>query len=267
MPALSPVSTLQRSAADFVRSSLRLVGSLRSGLNLSNDELTDCKMVLNDMLDAWGVSRQTVFNVERVILDQNGLALSLAANKQTYTLGNANGTEDFLLSRPPRLERVSVLYSASQQTPVELAMEMLDDVQWQAVSNKSTPSLLPQVCYVEKNFPDMSLSFWPVPTQANPVALYQWAALTLFPDLNSTFSFPPGYARAIRYNLAVDLAAEFPCDMAKLQLVMKQAAIYKAEIQSLNLEAKEAVCDAALVGSNGSNGNIYTGTANRSLRN
>lgn len=262
MPVLSPVSILKRSAQDFIKSSLRLVGSLRSGLNLSNDELTDCLTVLNDMLDAWGASRTTIFNVERLTLDQNQATLSLIAGRQTYTLGNANGTENFLLSRPPRLENVSVLYSASQQTPVELPMEMVDDIGWQAVANKSTTSLLPQVCYVDTDFPDMNLSFWPIPTQANPVILYQWAALTLFPDPKSPFSFPPGYARAIRYNLAVDLAAEFPCDMAKLQLVMKQAAIYKAEIESLNLQAKEAVCDEALT-SGGGNGNIYTGTVNR----
>lgn len=266
MPVLSPVNTLQRSGGDFIRSSLRLVGSLRSGLSLSADELTDCKMVLNDLLDAWSANRTTVFNVERVTLDDKQVALSLVAGLPTYTLGNANGTENFLLSRPPRLERVSIMYSASQQTPVELPMEMVDDVGWQAVSNKSTPSLLPQVCYVEKNFPDMSLTFWPIPTQANPVVLYLWAALTLFPDLTSPFSFPPGYARAIRYNLAVDLAAEFPCDMSKLQLVTQRAALYKAEIESLNLEPKEAVCDEAIVGSYGKMGNIYTGAANRSLR-
>lgn len=267
MPVLNPTNTLSRSATDFIKSALRLVGSLRSGLNLTNDELTDSKTVLNDLLDAWSADRLSTFVVQRVTLDQNQKALTLVSNKGLYLLGNANGTEDFLLARPARLERVSIMYSASQQTPVELPMEMADDVKWQTITNKSTPSLLPQVCYAEPNFPDMSLSFWPIPTQANPVVLYQWALLALFPDLETQFSFPPGYARAIRYNLAVDLAAEFPCDMQKLQLVTTLAARYKAEIATLNLHAKEAVCDSAIIGSYGKMGNIYTGATNRSLRN
>ena len=224
MPDLAPINTITRSAQSFILSALRLVGALRSGLGLSNAELTDSAQVLNDLLDAWSASRKTIFVVLRTTLDQNQNTLTLIPNQQTYTLGNSNQNENFLLPRPPRLERVSIMYSASQQTPVELPMEMADDVKWQAIPNKNTPSLLPQVCYVEKNFPDMSLSFFPIPTQANPVVLYLWQALLQFPDLTSEFSFPPGYARAIRYNLAVDLAAEFPCDMTKLQLVMARAA-------------------------------------------
>jgi len=268
MPAVSSVATLTRSATDFIKSSLRLVGSLRSGQNLSGDELTDCKTVLNDLLDAWSAKRTTIFVVQRVTLDQNGVTLMLQPGQQTYSLGNSliPATEDFLMNRPPRLERVSIMYAASQSTPVELPMEMLDDVRWQGVTNKSTPSILPQLCYVETNFPDMNISFWPPPTQANPVVLYIWGALSLFPDLTTQFIFPPSYARAIRFNLAVDLAAEFPCDLQKYSIVEKQAALYKAELESLNVRGKEAVADEALIGSYGKMGNIYSGTANRSSR-
>lgn len=266
MPDLGPQNTQARSAQSFILSALRLVGSLRSGQGLSQAELTDCQQVLNDMLDAWSSQKRTIFVVSRTTLDQNQKAFNLKAGQQTYTLGNAIGNEDFLLPRPPRLERVSVMYSASQQTPVELPMDMYDDTQWQGVANKSTQSLLPQVCYAETGFPDISLNFWPVPTQANPVVLYLWNSLQQFPDLTSQFSFPPGYARALRFNLAVDLAAEFPADLTKFSLVKERAAVYRSEIETLNVRAKEAVCDAALVAGNGASGNIFTSSANRSQR-
>lgn len=269
MPALAPTATLSRSATDFIKSALRLVGALRSGLNLQNDELTDCKTVLNDMLDAFSAERVMIPAVTVQKLDQNQKPLMLVANQQSYRLGDVSGTEDFLLPRPSRLERVSVLYSASQSTPVELAMEMVDDVQWQSISNKSTPSILPQVCFVDESnavFPDMVLSFWPPPTQANPVYLYLWTVLQLFPDLASQFLFPPAYAEMLRYNLAVRLAAEFPCDMQKFELVQKLADQSKARVAGINVRAKEAVCDEALLGSDGRLGNIFTGTSNRSQR-
>jgi|SRR5579872_4295967 len=269
MPVLSPAQTLSLSATDFIKSALRLVGALRSGLNLTNDELNDCKLVLNSMLDAFSIERTEIPAITVQSLDQNQKALSLVANQQSYKLGNVSQTEDFLLARPSRLERVSILYSASQQTPVELPMEMVDDVGWQGIANKSTPSLLPQVCFVDQSnavFPDMVLWFWPVPTQANPVILYLWTVLQQFADLGVQFLFPPGYPEMLRFNLAVRLAAEFPCDLQKFQIVQKLAEQSKARVAGINVRAKEATCDEAIVGSYGKMGNIFTGTANRSFK-
>lgn len=269
MPATPPVSTLSRSATDFIKSALRLVGALRSGLNLTGDELKDCQTVLNDMLDAFSAERVMIPAVTVQKLDQNQNPLMLIPNQQSYTLGNLTQTENFLLGRPSRIDRVSVLYSASQSTPVELPLEMLDDQQWQGVANKNTPSILPQQCFVDESnavFPDMVLSFYPVPTQANPVIIYLWTVLQMFPDLTSQFLFPPAYAEMLRYQLATRLAAEFPCDLKKFEIVQKLAGDAKARVAGINVRPKEAVCDEALVGSYGKMGNIYTGTANRSQR-
>ena len=269
MPVLNPSTTLGLSATDFIKSALRLVGALRSGLNLSNDELNDCKLVLNSMLDSLSIEKTQIPATSIITLDQNANQLALKANQQAYKIGNVSGNEDFLLPRPSRIERVSILYSASQSTPAELAMDMYDDVQWQGIANKSSPSLLPQVCFVDSSnavFPSMVASFWPVPTQANPVILYLWQLLQQFSDLTTQFLFPPGYAKMLRYNLAVDLAAEFPCDMQKIELVVKIAAQSKAKIAGINVKGKIATCDEAIVGSDGRMGNIYTSTANRSQR-
>ena len=269
MPVLTPSNPLALSATDFIKSGLRLVGALRSGLNLSNDELRDCQLVLNSMLDSLSIEKTQIPAVSIITTNTAQAPLSLVANQPSYKLGNVLGTEDFLLPRPSRVERVSILYSASQQTPVELPMEMLNNQQWQGVTNKSTTSLLPQVCFVDESnavFPDMVLYFWPVPTQANPVILYLWQLLQQFTSLTEQFLFPPGYAEMLRYQLAVRLAAEFPCDLQKFQIVQKLAADAKERIAGINVVAGVAVCDEAIVGSYGKMGNIFTGTANRSLR-
>jgi hypothetical protein len=268
MPALNPTQTLSLSATDFIKSALRLVGALRSGLNLSAAELADSKLVLNSMLDAFSIERTQIPAIAVQTLDQNQATLVLVPNKQSYKLGNVAGTEDFLLPRPSRIERVSINYSASQSTPSEIPMDMYDDVQWQGLSNKTTPSLLPQVCFVDASnavFPDMVLYFWPVPTQANPVVLYLWTVLQQFADLTSQFLFPPGYAEMLRYQLAMRLAAEFPCDMQKLPIVKALADEAKARVSGINVFAKEATCDDALLQSGG-RGNIFSGDSNRSHR-
>jgi hypothetical protein len=266
VPDLPAVSTIQRSALTFIQSALRLVGSLRSGNQLSAAEQTDCLQVLNDLLDAWSAENVMTWTTPYTTVDQNGATLALIASQQHYTLGNGFGNENFLMNRPPKIERVSVLYSASQSTPVEVPLDMLDSVEWQAQANKTTPSLLPQACYADanQNGIDWDLYFWPVPTQANPIVIYPWMLLTQFQTINQQFLFPPAYARAIRYALAMDLAAEFPCDMQKLQLVQKIAANSKAVIVSINSKVREAWSDPALMGGGSARGNIYTGSPSRS---
>jgi hypothetical protein len=260
---------VQRSAQQLILSALRKTGALRSGQNMSAAELSDSLQVLQDMLDAWNAERLMVFVVQRIVNDQKGVPLSVQAGQQTYKLGNINGNEDFLLPRPPRLERVSIVYSAAQFTPNEIAMDMYDDVQWQSVPNKTTPSLLPQICYVEisADGTDYLLNFWPIPTQANPIVLYAWSSLNQFPNLQAKFFFPPAYNRAITMNLAVDLAMEFGTDLTKFPLVIKEAGKSKAVIQAMNLPMKEAYCDEGILGAGGRRGNIFADSPNRSLRN
>src|SRR5690348_2278413 len=179
-PSVGIPNVGRASAQDVIASSLRLVGAIGSGEPISGSEIQDAGLILNQMLDAWNAERVMVYVVLPVTKDQNGNPLVLVPGKQLYLLGNQVGTEDFFLQRPARLERVSVLYSASQSTPVELPLDMLDDVGWQGIANKTTPSILPQVCYADESFPDRNLFFWPIPTQANPITLYLWQGLTQF---------------------------------------------------------------------------------------
>lgn len=262
-PSVGTSAITQRSALDLILSALRLIGAIGSGDPISASEQNDAKLILNDLLDSWNAEKLMIFQSPRTPNDQNGNPFTLVPGRQAYTLGNVSGTENLLLARPPRLERVSILYSASQQTPVELALDMYDEVQWQGIANKTTQSLLPQICHDDLGFPDRTLSFWPIPTQANPIVLYPWAPLQLFSDLTTKISFPPAYSRALRYNLAVDLAAEFPGDPVKLPLVMKIAAQAKDVIMSFNSEIKIAWVDDALMGTRPS-GNIFTGSPTRS---
>src|SRR5258708_38573798 len=108
MPNLSFIFP-QRSAQQIILSALRKTGALRSGQNMSAAELGDCLQVLQDMMDAWNAERLMIYVVPRTTVDQNNVQLILQAGKQTYTLGNANGNENWLIPRPPRLERVSVI--------------------------------------------------------------------------------------------------------------------------------------------------------------
>ena len=65
-------------------------------------------------------------------------------------------------------ERHSELRAGGEQPLPRLPLEPLDDVGCQAVANKTTTSLIPEAYWDDNGYPNRTLYFWPVPTQANP---------------------------------------------------------------------------------------------------
>jgi hypothetical protein len=88
-------------------------------------------------------------------------------------------------------------------------MSMLNDAQYAAIAVKQTPSTFPFSFYDNGNFPLKTISVWPVPTLNTGIRLWLREPLIDFSDLNAIVSYPPGYERAFRFCLAVELAPEF----------------------------------------------------------
>lgn len=233
-------------ANDLISSSLRLIGVLASGESPSAAEANDGLTILNQMLDAWNTERLAIFTVQRQVVVP-------AVLKQAYTVG-AGG--DFSIPRPPRIERIGVISLTNAAQPLELPLEMLTDAGWQAIPVKNISSSLPLKVWNDLGFPLMTLSFWPIPSVQVNFALYTWTALTQFPDLVTDETFPPGYLKALRYNLAVDLAPEFGREVPPA--VAAQAIAAKAAIKGLNIPLLDLRCDSPLVNQRGGQYNWLT---------
>jgi len=257
-------SPTQQSVTDFVSTALRLIGSLASGAEPTASEIKDAGMTLNQMIDAWNAERLSVFQLKPTSHDQNGNPLMLVSGQQSYVLGQANPPKpDWFLPRPARIETASVLYSASQPTPVEQSLGApLTEIEWQAISNKTTQSLLPQCFYDDGGFPNRRIFMWPVPTQGNPMVLYPWGLLTEFTDYKTAIAFPPGYAEAIKFGFAERLMLEWPGDPQRAPGITRMAIAAKNRIKSVNAPIKVAQCGDEWLTSTG-RGNIYTGLPNR----
>jgi hypothetical protein len=106
---------------------------------------------------------------------------------------------------------MSTILLNNPANPVEVPMAMYSVEDWQTqVPVKVVNGSIPLICYDDGGFPLRTLNFWPIPNeQPNAVRIYSWQALTQPATLDSAIAFPPGYAEAFRYNLAVRLSAEF----------------------------------------------------------
>ncbi len=58
-------------------------------------------------------------------------------------------------------------------------------------------------------FPLGNIHLYPKPTGSQTLALWVWVQFTDVTDTTAALSLPPGYLKAILYNLAVDLAPKF----------------------------------------------------------
>jgi hypothetical protein len=219
---------------------MRLIGVLASGDSLEGPEANDALWILNQMVDSWQKERLMIEAILRNLYP-------LTAGVQTYTMGPGNTVNNLDQLRYTRLERAGIINLNNPVQPLELPMNMLDDLGWQAIPVKAIASALPLQLYDDKAFPQRNLNFWPYPNVNVQVALYLWTPITQFKDLEGAYTFSPGVLKALRYNLAMDLAAEFPGDPQRLPLVGQIATMSKAILKSFNITNYEMSCDPALV--------------------
>lgn len=241
---------------DLVRSSFRCIGVLREGQGPNSDDITDSLVVLNAMISSWSIDRLNIFDIQ-------SNAYSLAPNQQTYQIGP--GAPDFNAPRPARIDRAAVVYVPNGGYSPELPLDMLSLREWEDIRIKNITSPIPTAIYNDNAFPNANLNLWPIPTDALPLILYTWQALTgnfAVSGLDTALSFPPGYEDAIRYNLAVRLAPEWQKELR--EDVIESARASKMYIQSLNAPAPVLLCDPAIAGNKPGGGWSYlTGSYER----
>lgn len=227
---------------DLIRGSMRLIGAVATGETPSADEQADALVVLNDMLDSWSTEGLTIFAAVRE-------SFSLTAGQSSYTLGPSG---NFNTTRPTRIERAAVELSTGAELPIRILS--LDE--WAEVTLKSTQSTIPQSAYIETSNPLETVNLWPVPNASGNLVLYSHKALSSFANVNDTVTFPPGYAKVLRYGLALELAPEY--GKAADPAIAIQFTEAKENIKRANI--KPSYMDSDVAGMTGRRGfNIYTG--------
>jgi hypothetical protein len=192
------------------------------------------------MVDEWQADGLKIFT-------ENINTFPFVLGQQTYTLGTGGS---FNMARPTKIDRMGVQILSNPTQPSEVPITMLDKDGWANVRVKNIAGSYPLFCYPDYNFPTMMLYFWVIPGLACNCVIYSWAPLSTFPDLNITsVNFPPAYAQALRYNLAIKLAPEFDIPMTpSFQLVAQTAEASIKALKDINLPSPVLRCDPGLSG-------------------
>jgi hypothetical protein len=204
---------------ELITSSLRLINVGQPGETPNADELVDGLITLNTLIDNWRALHPIVYT-------KRTETFTLTAGQGNYTIG-AGG--DFDTERPVKIESAGVIQDNGLRTDLTLVTSKM----FASIPEKSAEAMQPLVLYIDNDYPIAKIQLNPVPKlSTTTLELVMWSDLMPF-ELADVFDMPPAYLKAIRYNLAVDLAPEYEREPSPL--VISEAQKSLAALAGLNL--------------------------------
>lgn len=206
-------------AAELINGSLRLLGVLAEGESPSSETANDALTTLNEMLDSWSTERLAVYSTQKQ-------SFSWTSGASSKTIGP---TGNFVGNRPVTVfDRTYFRDSAG----IDYGVEIINGEQYDSIPLKTTTGSYPQYLWVNMTNPNATLTVYPVPNQTLTLYLASVVELSQPASLSTDLSFPPGYKRSFRYNLACELAPEFGVEPS--QTVQRIAMTSKRNLKRIN---------------------------------
>lgn len=197
MPLILTGSPAPATCAELINGALRLLGVLAEGEVPSAATADDALRAMQQMIDSWSTERLSIFTTQEQVF-------TWPVGQLSRTLGPSG---DFVGNRPILLDDST--YFIDPSNGISFGIKIINQQQYDGIAVKTVTSSYPQVMWINTNYPNLDLHIYPVPTRA-----LEWHFISVDPldqpaTLSTVFSFPPGYLRAFRYNLACEIAPEF----------------------------------------------------------
>lgn len=226
-------------ALDIITGSMRLIGTLAEGEPPTLEAANDSLMAFNQLLDSWSAAGNVVFTPQ--VQD-----ISWASSVISKTVGP---TGEFVGVRPNSAD--SSTYYTSEST--DYSIKLITGGEYAAISNKDDSGMMPDSLYIDYATPNARLYIYPVPTKNIVLHLREDAPLSQIPSLATELTAPAGFMRAFRYNLAVEIAAEFGVEVppaVKLNAWRSLRAVKK--VNAKNMHKNRTSLPSFLTGSSSS---------------
>lgn len=204
---------------------MRLLGLVQANSVPTNAEIQLGIRALNVLMDSWSNDRLMIFKLQPYYF-------LTVAGQQDYTLG-PNG--DWQMERPMRIEQAYTDLTTDQGNGLQttsLPISIANDAQWASIVTKRIETQIPTILYDNGNYPERTISLYPIPTGELTIALWLWQPLLTFDSIDEVVSLPKGYVRCIRFNLATELAPDYGREASAI--VKNTAASTKMNLATIN---------------------------------
>jgi hypothetical protein len=216
-------------AYDVVRGALRLIGVVTPIEPPSAEEAADGLSAMNQMLASWAASRYTSASVPQT-------SFALTSGVASYTIG-AGGAIN--ATRPTTIYQAHIT-----QGGLDYPLRVVALGEYEAIPDKSTTGAIPEIMAIRPGYPLSTLHLYPAPGSGCTLVMDKIAPPSDL-ALYDTMPYPPEFIRAIRYNLAIELAPEYGVSVAAE--IAKTASDALEVVRRVNLQIPAAVLDPLLM--------------------
>lgn len=180
-------------ARTIIKRALQQNGVLTKGESPTGDEASDGLASLNDLIASW--SNDSLLVYARMLE-----SFPIVSGQQSYTIGIGG---NFNTERP-----LQIVEAYLRLNTVDYQLSIINDVTFDGIILKDIQSAIPEALLYETSYPLGKISLFPIPT-AGTLFLRTEKQLTQIASLDTELQFPPGWERALRYSLAIELAGEY----------------------------------------------------------
>lgn len=220
-------------ALQIITKGMRLCGAIGKGETADPDEAQDGLNALNAMLDSWQLERLMVYQIV-----QGTYTWPISTTSRTIGSGG-----NFSATRPDRIEAAFVVDVNNQTYTLEV---LADRTEYDAIVIKSNTSTLPQYLFYDSVVTAGVIYLYPVPSVQLTLKLNTWQTLQSFAALTTDLALPHGYQRAIEFNLAIEISAEYGLGRKMDPQVPVIAVQSKAAIKTINAPSMVSQVDAGV---------------------
>lgn len=215
-------------ALDIITRALRSINVLGDGETPTASMAQDALDSLNDVLEGWATENLMVYVVQTE-------SFPLVSGQDSYSIGVGG---DFNTSRP---EEITSAYTRSGEIDYPLDLWTAD--QFATIGVKDLTSGIPTILYYETAFPLGRIHLWSVPDNGMTLFMNSLKPFARLASLTSPIQMPPGYERALRYALALELMPEYGAGNA---MIVELAQSAKADLKRRNHRPPVLSLDPAL---------------------
>ena len=154
------------------------------------------------------------------------------------------------------IDAAGLILDTSETSPDEVPIRVLTDDEYAAWTPKTFQSTYATGIWYDHNWSAGLGLIRPLPipnVSTTQLVIYTPTAVIQFADQSTNYTFPPGYQRAIVYNLALELTMYYPAAAIPPNLA-KAAVDSLADLKRANLRIDHLVLDPALAGLSGRHG-------------
>lgn len=215
-------------ALELVTGALTDLGVVAAAETISPEDSDAALTCLNDMGDALGLERLSLYKTVRT-------TKTLAAGTASYTIGSGGSIN---VVKPTWIDRARLVIDTSASTPTEVRIGILEPDEYAAWPQKTQQASRPIAIFYDHGHDSSGFGqIYPLPipdVATTQLVLYTpGGEVSTFADLVTDYALPRGFKRALRKNLALEIAPMF--DAEPSALLVKQARESKAAIKLANV--------------------------------